>query len=75
MDFKVVKLPVSQWKGYKKIRLRALKEESQAFSTSYTQALTYPDQKWQQRLQDVVDEKSLMSFDRHQRTRIGHCSL
>jgi ribosomal protein S18 acetylase RimI-like enzyme len=43
----------AQWQEYKALRLRALQSEPQAFASSYERELAYPDEKWQQRLQEL----------------------
>ena len=46
----IVSLLPELWEEYKRLRLRALSTEPQAFGTSYAQAAEYPDEQWQQRL-------------------------
>lgn len=58
----IVMLPPSSWQEYKALRLRALKTEPQAFSSSYEREVAYPDDKWQQRLRDVESGKSWIFF-------------
>lgn len=48
----------SNWEEYKGLRLSALKTEPQAFLSSYTKELTYPDEKWQERLQMANEGKT-----------------
>ncbi len=62
MSLEIVKLQVNEWEEYKEIRVRALKEEPRAFSSRHEEAIKYPDEKWQQRLRDVFDGKSVMLF-------------
>ncbi len=51
----IINLPISRWQEYKEIRLRALKDDPQAFFSSHRKEVEYPDVKWQERLQSVVD--------------------
>jgi ribosomal protein S18 acetylase RimI-like enzyme len=46
----IVKLPVESWQEYKALRLRALKEDPQAFGASYQKNVEYPDEEWKRRL-------------------------
>lgn len=39
----------SEWQVYKAIQLEALKEDPQAFGTSYTEWVDFSDEKWQER--------------------------
>jgi ribosomal protein S18 acetylase RimI-like enzyme len=58
----IVELPVSDWKDFKEIRLAALKEEPQAFGSSYARDVAYPDSIWQERLRDSESKKSVCLF-------------
>ena len=60
----IVSLLPESWEEYKRLRLRALSTEAQAFGTSYAEAAEYPDEHWRQRLQDVFDGKSHLLFAR-----------
>ncbi len=60
----IVLLPPEAWPEYKRLRLRALSTESQAFGTSYAEAAESPDEQWRQRLQDVYQGKSHLLFAR-----------
>ncbi len=60
----IVSLPPEAWPEYKRLRLRALSTESQAFGTSYAEAAEYPNGQWRQRLQDVYEGKSHLLFAR-----------
>jgi ribosomal protein S18 acetylase RimI-like enzyme len=50
-------LSPEDWERYRAIRLEALREEPQAFSSTYEQATTLPDEIWRDRL-----DKGLFSF-------------
>lgn len=39
----IIKLPVSDWEKYKEIRLRALKEDPQAFGASFEDNAKYDE--------------------------------
>jgi hypothetical protein len=46
MNYKIIKATEQGWQQYKKIRLETLEKEPQAFSSTCSNALTYPDSKW-----------------------------
>jgi ribosomal protein S18 acetylase RimI-like enzyme len=48
----VVRLPIEKWKEYRDLRLRALKEDPEAFSASYATGQAQPDEFWKKRLAD-----------------------
>ncbi len=47
-----------EWTKYKNLRLRALKEEPQAYGSSYAENSTKPEEFWKQRLLDAIQEKT-----------------
>lgn len=49
-DVQIVILHPEKWRAYKQLRLKALKEEPSAFSTTYTSQLSVPDREWKERL-------------------------
>lgn len=55
MSIDVVTLPVERWKDYRSLRLRALKEDPAAFSSSYATAESQPDAFWQTRLRTALE--------------------
>ncbi len=55
-------LPVSEWEKFRKLRLRALQKEPQAFLVTYKETLSRPPEKWQNTLQKVVDGESWLVF-------------
>jgi len=59
---KLLTLPVSAWKEYRELRLAALKNEPQAFGSSYERESGYPDEKWQQRLKEAAEGKRHILF-------------
>jgi ribosomal protein S18 acetylase RimI-like enzyme len=58
----IVKLPISDWRDFKEIRLAALKGEPQAFGSSYAKNVAYPDSVWQERLRDCENKKGICLF-------------
>ncbi len=70
MEF--VSLPVSTWKEYRDLRLRALREDSQAFSSSYLTAKDLPDEHWQRRLDEAQQgQRGWLLFARDEGKLIG----
>ncbi len=45
-------LQPSEWREYKQIRLESLKENPEAFGSSYEKEVNYSEEKWQERLND-----------------------
>lgn len=58
-EVKITKLSPERWEEYKNLRLEALKQEPQAFASSYTQESITADEIWQERL--VADSKDTQS--------------
>lgn len=54
----IVTLQPTGWKIYKDLRLRALKEEAQAFASTYEDNAKYPDEHWMKRLEKAAEEKT-----------------
>jgi ribosomal protein S18 acetylase RimI-like enzyme len=52
MNYKIIKATEQGWQQYKKIRLETLEKEPQAFSSTYSDALTCSDSKWKELLSD-----------------------
>lgn len=61
-NIQIITLDPSRWPEYKALRLRALKEDPQAFASKYEEQLAYSDDKWQKRIQEAVDGKSWLLF-------------
>ena len=61
-NVRIVALPVSSWREYKQLRLRALEKEPSAFCSTHKRESVWPDEKWQQTLQDAADRKSWIFF-------------
>ena len=55
---KITTLSPSRWQEYKNLRLESLKEEPQAFGTSYEDALKDPDEKWIERIERALKEET-----------------
>jgi len=51
----IVKLALEDWQSYRNLRLRALKEDAQAFGASYQKNFDYPEEEWKRRLQNALD--------------------
>jgi ribosomal protein S18 acetylase RimI-like enzyme len=68
---KIVELPISDWKDFKEIRLAALKEEPQAFGSSYAKEAAYPNSRWQERLRDDESKKGIYLFAKLEGKVIG----
>lgn len=61
-QIEIITLRMDRWPEYRALRLRALKDEPQAFASKYEDQLAYPDEKWQVRIQEALDGKSWMLF-------------
>ena len=53
MTAEIITLPIEEWEAYRALRLRALKEEPQAFAASYAEQVQYPPEQWQMRLRNA----------------------
>lgn len=53
MSIQVVELPPSDWERYKVLRLRSLREDPQAFSSTYDETVQRIDEWWSKRLEDA----------------------
>jgi ribosomal protein S18 acetylase RimI-like enzyme len=68
----VVKLPIEKWSEYRELRLRALKEDPEAFSSSYATSLEQPEQFWKTRLAEAErGERSWLLFARQDNKLVG----
>ena len=65
MNFNVTQATEQNWQLYKSIRLETLKQEPQAFSSTHKDALTYPDSKWKEILNDNQSVYLLVSKETH----------
>jgi ribosomal protein S18 acetylase RimI-like enzyme len=48
-SIKIIDITPELWETYKRIRLRGLQEDPQAFGRSYEEELAFPDEKWKSR--------------------------
>jgi ribosomal protein S18 acetylase RimI-like enzyme len=68
----IVRLPIAKWSEYRELRLRALKEDPEAFSSSHANALEQPEQSWKTRLADAErGERSWLLFARRANKLVG----
>ena len=68
----IVTLPVEDWREYRHLRLRALKEDPQAFSSIYADAAQLPEERWTGRLRDALKgEGSWLLFARESGRLVG----
>lgn len=54
----IIKLPLSEWENYKNLRLRALKEDPQAFGASFEENSKYSEDEWKRRLNNALEAKT-----------------
>lgn len=65
-------LPSESWGEYRQLRLRALKEDQEAFSSRYEDALHLPEDFWRTRLDDAgKGNQSWLLFARREDKLIG----
>ncbi len=55
MNISIIKLTPNDWQQYKDIRLECLKEEPQAFNSTFEECMKYPDIYWKQKLENPQD--------------------
>ncbi len=68
----IVRLKPGEWQAYKELRLAALKNDPQAFSSTYADQVQFPDSFWQGRLQDAAEGgKSRLLFAREGERLVG----
>ncbi len=71
-EIKIIQLQPHEWELYKNLRLQALKEESQAFSSTYEENLKEPAKMWKEKLELAqVGEKQWLSFAKQNDELIG----
>jgi GNAT superfamily N-acetyltransferase len=71
-EVKIIKLLPEQWMRYREIRLESLREEPQAYGSSFADMELRPAEFWQGRLADVAQaEKSWLLFAQRGRRLIG----
>lgn len=54
----IVSLKPEEWQHYRDLRLRALKEEPQAFGSTYDENAKHPDEYWQKRIEDTINKNT-----------------
>ena len=57
-SIKITSIPIEDWQKYRDLRLEALKDAPTAFSSSFEDESPTPDEKWQNRLKDALEEKT-----------------
>jgi ribosomal protein S18 acetylase RimI-like enzyme len=58
-DIKISKLSSDDWKSYKELRLKALKEEPQGFDASFEDFVEKPDEYWIEKTGILVDNEHI----------------
>lgn len=53
-DFEIRKLPQSRWRDYRKIRLEGLKNDPQAFASSYEEEVEFAADVWVKRVHNAI---------------------
>jgi ribosomal protein S18 acetylase RimI-like enzyme len=68
----IVELSVEEWQVYRDLRLRALLEDAQAFSSTYATALESPEETWKRRLEEALKgERGWLLFARERGRLVG----
>lgn len=67
----ITSLPVSKWRAYRDLRVRAIQESPQAFLDTEQEARVFPEKKWKQRLADAAADKSWQMFVKLQGKLVG----
>lgn len=71
-NIEIVRLTSVDWQEYKALRLRALKEDSQAFGANYQTNLEYPETEWKRRLENASKGKTnWLLFAREKNKLVG----
>jgi ribosomal protein S18 acetylase RimI-like enzyme len=71
-DVQIIQLQPHEWELYKNLRLQALKEEPQAFSSTYEGNLKEPDEMWKGMLELAVEGKvEWLSFAKQNDELVG----
>lgn len=68
MDLTIERITLDSWQEYKAIRLRALKEEPNAFSSTYERESAWTNDEWQKRAQEP---ESVILLAKIQRKTVG----
>jgi ribosomal protein S18 acetylase RimI-like enzyme len=68
----ILRLPVDHWQEYRDLRLRALKEDPEAFSSSHAVSQDLPDEFWKKRLADALEgQRSWLLFAKDNDKLVG----
>lgn len=68
----IVKLPIEKWSEYRDLRLRALQEDPEAFSSAYANELQHPEEFWKTRLANAErGQQSWLLFARQDNRLVG----
>ncbi len=68
----IVKLAADDWQAYRELRLRALKEDPEAFGSNYAESAVLPEARWRSRLLDAQKgEVSWLFFAREGGKLVG----
>ncbi len=71
-EVRIIQLPPEQWPRYRELRLESLREEPQAFGSSFEDMEQRPEAFWQGRLSDAMQgEKSWLLFAQHGHQKLG----
>ncbi len=71
-EIEIITLPPEEWQRYREIRLESLREEPQAFGSTYEDMEQKPDAYWQERLSAaILGEKSWLLFAREGERLVG----
>lgn len=57
-NIEIISLKPEEWQQYRDLRLRALKEEPQAFGSTYEKNAQHPDSFWQERIEDTINKNT-----------------
>ena len=58
-QIEIAELSPEEWRAYKELRLRALKEEHEAFGSSYEEGLQTTDEEWRKKLLESQEGKRM----------------
>ena len=53
-SFSIRRIDSAEWKEYREVRLRALKDSPDAFGSTFEESIMYPDDAWIARLESVI---------------------
>lgn len=68
----ILALPVEEWREYRELRLRALREDPEAFSSRYADSLNQPEDYWRTRLAEAAKgERTWLLFARQDAKLVG----